>query len=51
MYQLVIEDNGVERPVFVAEDKRIVELRRQRHCRSLTSGEASVREFKPQKAK
>lgn len=51
MYVLVIENNGVETPVFVDEDKRMVELRRQRHVRALNEGEASVRDFKPKKAK
>lgn len=44
MYELVIEKNGVEQVVFCAEDPRVVELARQRHLRSLTEGEASVRE-------
>lgn len=51
MYVLVIENKGVETPVFVDEDKRMVELRRQRHVRALGEGEATVREFTPKKSK
>lgn len=53
MYELVIEHKGIETPVYAAEDQRLVELVRQRHARSLTVGEASIREMnkKPKKAK
>lgn len=51
MYQLVIERNGVERPVYVAEDRRMIELLRQRHARSLSEGEAIIRDFEPKKGK
>lgn len=50
MYELIIEDRGVERAVFAHEDKRVVELMRQRHIRSLTPGEASIREMPQPKA-
>lgn len=43
MYELVIEYNGVEQIVHSAEDKRMVELVRQRHFRSLTVGDATIR--------
>ncbi len=46
MYELVIEYNGVEQIVFSAESKRIMELVRQRHVRSLTVGTAIIRESK-----
>ena len=46
MYELVIEHNGAEKVVYAAEDKRLVELVRQRHARSLTVGEATIREAK-----
>ncbi len=49
MYELVIEHNGVEEPLFANTDKRLVELRRQRHVRSLTRGEAFVREMDKKK--
>ncbi len=49
MYELVVEYRGVETPVFAAEDKRVVELVRQRHVRSLTVGEAIIREMKTKK--
>ena len=44
MYELVIAYADTEQVVFAAEDKRVVELVRQRHVRSLTVGEASVRQ-------
>ncbi|WP_319469543.1 hypothetical protein [uncultured Pseudodesulfovibrio sp.] len=46
MYELVVEHNGRELVVFIGEDKRVVELVRQRHARSLTPGEATIREAK-----
>ncbi len=46
MYEMVVEHNGVKTVVFAAEDKRIVELIRQRHVRSLAVGEATIREAK-----
>ncbi|MDC0336450.1 hypothetical protein OAN24_06125 [Pseudodesulfovibrio sp.] len=46
MFELVIENNDVEQIVYCAEDQRMVELRRQRHARSLAEGEASIREAK-----
>lgn len=49
MYQLIIDNNGKETPVYVAEDRRLVELVRQRHARSLTFGEAVIRDFEPVK--
>jgi len=49
MFELVIETNGEERVVYTAEDARVVELMRQRHVRSLTEGEASIREAKDAK--
>ncbi len=51
MYQLVINSNDTEKAIFVAEDRRLVELLRQRHARSLSEGEAIIRDFKPQKEK
>lgn len=51
MYELVIEHKGTEQVVFAANDKRKVELVRQRHVRSLTDGEASIREAKAAKKK
>jgi len=45
MYELVIEYRGVETSVFSHEDKRVVELMRQRHIRSLTPGDATIREM------
>jgi len=51
MYELVIEHNGVEEAVFANTDRRLVELRRQRHARALAVGEASIREMKDKKAK
>ncbi|MEF2230058.1 MAG: hypothetical protein V3571_03950 [Pseudodesulfovibrio sp.] len=49
MYELVIEHRGVETPVYAAEDKRVVELVRQQHIRSLTPGEATIREMAAKK--
>lgn len=49
MYELVVDYLGVETPVFAGEDKRVVELVRQRHARSLTVGEAVIREMKAKK--
>ena len=49
MYELVIEYNGVEQSVFADADRRLVELRRQRHARSLGVGEAIIREIKKDK--
>ena len=46
MYELVISYAETEQVVFAAEDKRIVELVRQRHVRSLTVGEAAIRQSK-----
>ena len=43
MFELVINDNDGERVIFASEDKRVVELMRQRHIRSLAVGEASIR--------
>ncbi|MGL1860896.1 MAG: hypothetical protein OCC46_00065 [Pseudodesulfovibrio sp.] len=52
MYELVIKHNDEEKPVYCAEDKRMIELRRQRHARSLAAGEVYIREFvNPKKAK
>ncbi|QJB55894.1 hypothetical protein [Pseudodesulfovibrio sp. zrk46] len=51
MYELVVEHNGVEELVFAHEDRRVVELRRQRHARALAPGEASIREMDPKKLK
>lgn len=51
MFELVIENNGVEYIAFKAEKEREVELVRQRHVRSLTSGEAVIRTVKPTKKK
>lgn len=51
MFELVIKNKDVETPVYVAEDKRMIELLRQRHARSLSEGEAIVRDFKPKKGK
>lgn len=50
MFELVIESNGIQRVVYSAEDVRLVELVRQRHCRSWTVGEATIREAKAKKA-
>jgi len=49
MYQLVIENNGVEYVAYSAEKKREVELVRQRHIRSLTRGDATIREVDEKK--
>ena len=49
MFELVVEYRGVETPVFAAEDRRVVELVRQRHVRSLTPGEAVIREMAAKK--
>ncbi|WP_203529327.1 hypothetical protein [Pseudodesulfovibrio sp. JC047] len=46
MYELVIENNGVESVTFSAERKREVELAAQLHVRSLADGFAMVREVK-----
>jgi len=46
MFELVIELNGVETSVYCAEDIRLVNLMLQRHFRSLTAGEATIREVK-----
>lgn len=51
MFELVIENKGVEYVAFSAEKKREVELVMQRHIRSLTSGMASIREAKAEKGK
>jgi hypothetical protein len=44
MFELVIEYNGVEQIVFSGESRRIMELVRQRHVRSLCVGTATIRE-------
>ncbi|MCJ2165843.1 MULTISPECIES: hypothetical protein [unclassified Pseudodesulfovibrio] len=49
MFELVIENNGVEYIAFSAEKKREVELVLQRHTRSLTDGTAYIREAKAKK--
>ena len=46
MFELVIENNGVEYVAFSAEREREVELIRQRHVRSLADGTAFIREAK-----
>lgn len=51
MFELVIEHKGREQVVYSGEDRRIVELVRQRHVRSLTNGEAAIREAKAAKKK
>lgn len=51
MFELVIETNGKEKPVYCAEDERLVELVRQRHARSLTEGEATIRKAEKKAAK
>lgn len=43
MFELVIEHKGVQIVTYSAEDKRLVELVRQRHARSLAVGEATIR--------
>ncbi|MBI9080043.1 MAG: hypothetical protein JEY79_09930 [Pseudodesulfovibrio sp.] len=43
MYELIIDNNGVEYVAFSAEREREVELMRQRHLRSLTDGTAIIR--------
>ncbi|MDD4730858.1 MAG: hypothetical protein PHX58_02875 [Desulfovibrio sp.] len=45
LYQLVIVANGKETPLLVSEDRRHLELERQRHVRSLAPGYAEVREL------
>ncbi len=49
MFELVIDNNGVEYVAFTAEKKREVELVYQCHVRSLADGTASVREAKAKK--
>lgn len=49
MYELVIENNGVEYIAYTAEKEREVALVRQRHVRSLANGMATIREAKPAK--
>ena len=49
MFELVIEHKGVEYVAYTAEQKREIELVRQRHVRSLTDGMATIREAKPAK--
>jgi len=44
MYELIIDNNGVEHVACSGERKRELELMRQRHLRSLTDGTASIRE-------
>ena len=44
MFELVIENNGVEYVAFSAEKEREVELIYHRHIRSLASGTATIRE-------
>jgi len=51
MFELVIEHDGETRAVYCAEDVRMVELKRQRHARSLAVGEATIREAKKASAK
>lgn len=46
MFELVINNKGKEHVVYAAEDKRLVELMRQRHLRALTEGEVVIREAK-----
>ena len=46
MFELVVDLNGRVDVVFCDEDKRVVELVRQRHARSLAPGEATIREAK-----
>jgi len=49
MFELIIEDKGVEYVAFTAEKKREVDLVYQCHVRSLADGTASVREAKAKK--
>ena len=51
MFELVIENKGVEYVAYSAEEKREVELVMQRHIRSLTAGMAVIREVKADKGK
>ncbi len=46
MFELVIENNGVEYVAFTAEKEREVALVLQCHVRSLTEGTASIRTAK-----
>lgn len=44
MYQLIIEENGVEYVAYTCERQREASLMLQRHLRSLTRGTAFIRE-------
>lgn len=46
MFELVIQNNETEYVLYSDKDVRLVELMRQRHCRSLAVGEAVIRETK-----
>jgi len=46
MFELVVENNGVEYVAFSAERKREALLILQRHVRSLADGTATIREVK-----
>ncbi|MCM0754648.1 hypothetical protein M7784_05250 [Desulfovibrio aminophilus] len=47
MYELVIVNGGKEEVIFVTEDPREAELKRQQHIRSMGQGYAEVRESRP----
>ena len=48
MYQLVlVYDNGREESIFISDDIREVELRKQNHIRSITEGIAEIRDYTP----
>lgn len=49
MFELVIVNNEREEAIYTDADVRLVELMRQRHVRSLTEGEAIIREVKGKK--
>ena len=46
MFELVIENSGVEYVIFSAEMERDARLILQRHVRSLADGTATIREVK-----
>lgn len=46
MYEVIVENKGVEYVAYTAENQREAELVRQRHARSLAEGTAYIREAK-----
>lgn len=49
MYVLVYTNNGHEKPLYQSDNLLEVQLRMQRHIRSIGAGSVEIREVKPKK--